>query len=132
MLRLPLSTSLPRRQASRVASVAMLVLVLLWAQTWGQWHSVLHAQHGSTGLAQAAALGHISQSAAPEHAVFDHDAGDAQCRLLDQLSHADSLPCVPLLALPVAFSAALVAQSVGLAVARWAALFQARAPPSFR
>jgi hypothetical protein len=42
------------------------------------------------------------------------------------------VPCVPLLALPVGFSAALVVQSVGLAVARWAALFQARAPPSFR
>ena len=28
----------------RMATVTILALVLLWAQTWGQWHGVLHAQ----------------------------------------------------------------------------------------
>lgn len=130
VLHLSLPASLALRQSSRFASVAMLVLALLWAQTWGQRHSVVHARHAAAAASiQVPGVGH---GLALGQTVVDHDAGDAQCRLLDQLSHADSLPCVPLQALPVEFSAALVAHSAGLAVARWAALFQARAPPSLR
>jgi hypothetical protein len=117
---LTLTASLTSLQRVRIATVAVLALALLWTQMVGQWHGVVHPPGFAVGVAPAGP------------AVFDHDAGDAQCRLLDQLSHADSVPCVPLLALPVGLSAALVVQSVGLAVARWAALFQARAPPSFR
>ena len=123
----------PPAQGRTIVCVALLALALLWAQSWGQWHGVWHAKSAPQEvLAESQTRGLGGHASAPEHAVFDHDAGDAQCRLLDQLSHADSLPCMPLLALPVELSAALVAQSVGSAVARWAALFQARGPPTFR
>ena len=129
---MPRFPSAPTRKVSRVAHVAMLALLLLWAQMWGQWHGVAHPQGFALGVAAAHVHAHEGHAAGAEHAGFDHDAGDAECRLLDQLSHADSLPCVPLLALPAGFSTALLAHNAGLAVARWAALFQARAPPTFR
>ena len=77
------------------------------------------------GLSQAT---HTSASVGSK--LFSNHQSDTDCRLFDQLSHADGatalLAVAPaLLALPEILRA-----SHGLAVARWHALFQARGPPS--
>jgi len=117
-----------RSYGVRIAAVAMLVLALLWAQTLAQRHGVVHAHPAAASLN----LQHAQGPHAVNPTWLDHDKGDAQCRLFDQLSHADGLPILPLVALPLALSVALFALQEGLAVARWAAFFQARAPPSVR
>ncbi|OYU45781.1 MAG: hypothetical protein CFE44_05695 [Burkholderiales bacterium PBB4] len=112
-------------QGVRTVYAALLALALLWAQSLGYTHAVVHGlPHAGPTAVQA------QQAEAPNLGWPDHDAGDAQCRLLDQLSHADSVPGVPWVFLPVVLSATPLLLQQGLAVARWAALFQARAPPS--
>jgi hypothetical protein len=146
--------------------VWVLVLTLLWAQSLGLWHGIVHGGHGvgsvHASLADAARLSDRAicsvsparfagssftcaersvtqafgiEGAPVSHSFFeslfgDHEAAD--CQLFDQLSHGDALATAPVLALPLGVPAAHFAHLTGLAVARWAALFQARAPPSFR
>jgi hypothetical protein len=95
----------------------LLALVLVLAQAAGIAHRVAHTALPGSTKAQS------SWSA-------DHKAGAADCRLLDQLTHADAL-CAPVLAaLPEPVSA-----QDGLTAPLWpvragaAALYQARAPP---
>jgi hypothetical protein len=59
----------------RLLPALWLALALLCAQALGLWHGTAHA----VPAAQAVA------------AFDDHDAGDADCRLFDQLLHADGL-----------------------------------------
>lgn len=59
-----------------------LALALLAAQGFGHWHRSAHA------LTQAVAAG----AATP---FDDHQPGDAECRLLDQLAQADGLAWAP-------------------------------------
>ena len=112
----------------------MLVLALLWAQSLGLWHGIVHGGHGAGSV--HASLTHVVDSHAEPHGFFEtlfgshHDGVD--CELFDQLSHGDALATAPVLALPLGVPAAHIAHLTGLAVARWAALFQARAPPFFR
>lgn len=123
--------------------VWMLVLALLWAQSLGLWHGIVHGGHGvgsvHASLALASAAPDAALSAAGEaksHSFFEslfgnhHDGVD--CELFDQLCHGDALATAPVLALPLGVPAAHIAHLTGLAVARWAALFQARAPPFSR
>ncbi len=51
---------------------------MLLLQALGLWHGVVHA-HGHPGHGQHASSGAFS----------GHDEGDEQCRLYDQLAHAD-------------------------------------------
>ena len=111
---------LPRRPLARVVLAGLLVVALLWAQSLGLWHRQVHA-----GLSQAT---HTSVSVGSK--LFSNHQSDTDCRLFDQLSHADGATALlagapALLALPEILRA-----SHGLAVARWHALFQARGPPS--
>ena len=157
--------------ASRVSVCTWgLVLALLWAQSLGVWHGIVHGGHGvgsvhtslATDTSDTAHLGDRALCSVPparfagssftcaerpaskatgttgsssSHSFFeslfgDHEATD--CQLFDQLCHGDALATALVLALPLGVLAAQFAHLTGLAVARWAAQFQARAPPISR
>jgi hypothetical protein len=110
-----------------------LVLTLLWAQSLGLWHGIVHGGHGVGSVHASLAIADAGE--AKSHGFFESLFGDHEnfdCQLFDQLSHGDALVTAPLLALPLGVPAAHIARLAGLAVARWAALFQARAPPFSR
>jgi hypothetical protein len=109
----------------------LLALVLLAAQVAGLAHRVVHTPLSGTGTpaATAQALGQDRQDQ-QRRIGADHQSGSADCRLFDQLLHADAL-CVAAavtaaLALPADNEIALQAEA---ARATSAALYLARAPP---
>jgi hypothetical protein len=86
---------------------------------------------------------HLHDHASDADPDADHDAGllaslfsshdgDPDCRLFDQASHGHAAPALAPLVLPMMLSSLLVAISQGEAIARWAALFEARGPPLTR
>jgi hypothetical protein len=107
-----------------------LVLALLVAQTLGLVHGVAHSPVQQ--VTRAAAAQHDDPAHGLIDSLFAGHGTDADCRLYDQLSHGDTAACVPALSLPVLLPATLFAYFQGEAVARHAALFEARAPPSIR
>ncbi|MFT3956527.1 MAG: hypothetical protein QM722_19725 [Piscinibacter sp.] len=95
---------------------------MLLLQALGLWHGVVHAG----GLA---AVAHAHAHAAGGERFAAHDDGDAQCRLYDQLAHADLAFADVAIGL-----AARVGETLGAAVpagrlAPQAAGFLARGPP---
>jgi hypothetical protein len=107
-----------------------MVLALLMAQTLGLVHGVAHSpvQH----VAHVASAQHDDPAHGLIDTLFSGHGSDADCRLYDQLSHGDTTACVPAVILPLLLPAALFAYFQGEAVARHAALFEARAPPPVR
>jgi hypothetical protein len=127
----------------------LLAAALLLAQLLGLMHGVVHgpqahlhshshqhAHHGSHHSAH-------SEHSAPAHSeeaeeggwlasLFDSHDGDSDCRLFDQASHGHAAPTFPMLSLPLVPSSLAIDISLGEALARWAALFDARGPPSTR
>lgn len=104
----------------------MMAAALLWLQALGLWHQVVHGHAVHSGAAPASAGGHDSHD---HHAFAGHDEGDPQCRLFDQLAHADiafaaanAAPCLTAGDGPVA------ATPAGRPAAQ-AAGFLARGPP---
>lgn len=135
-------TRLPRASARSLAWI--LVFALLLAQMLGLMHGVAHGS-------QMQALG----SGQEHHHVHDHDHdhdqgphadhgngwleslfsshdADSDCRLFDQASHGNAAPALPALSLPILLSSFVVDIPQGEALARWAALFDARGPPLTR
>ena len=120
----------------------ILVLVLLWAQSLGVWHGIVHGGHRVGSVHESLVLtdaapeatnssAGVSQSRGFFKSLFgDHATVD--CQLFDQLSHGDALAPASIPALSQGLFVACIAQLTGLVVARWAALFQARAPPFSR
>ena len=108
----------------RAASTLWLVVALLWAPIWGQWHGIAHQ------VRQA-----VAAPAATVPVAGDMDEGHAQgsalCQVLDHLGHANALSAWPVLAsllLLPAFAPVAVALP---AVALWPCRTpQARAPPA--
>jgi len=141
-----LSGTTNRRGASGLALVFALALVLLFAQFLGQTHSSVHgsvrvAAHvhaggHSTGPwhphQQANDSEHGASGGIMAHLFSGHEDGSADCHTFDQLSHIDAMPGVAALVLPLVIQPFLFSLSLGLATARWHALFQARGPPSLR
>jgi hypothetical protein len=124
----------------RAAGWCLLVLLVL-APWLGQLHAVLHpaVPQGSTGLQHTAAQQGAGAVSAPGHAggthglqrLFGtHDAGD--CRVYDQLLHADALPSAPPLVVSVVWMAVRFAVPTQPAPSCDSAVFQARAPPFAR
>jgi hypothetical protein len=123
------------RQRSRLG-VVLLVLALLWVQSLGLIHHVVHAPglHGpglhASGVVQGA-------STAPDPGVktghFDsHHSGSTDCRLFDQLAHVDGAVSGAL----VQFAYPVLSGPL-LALVAWRLVplctgFQARAPPLSR
>jgi hypothetical protein len=96
---------------------------LLFAQMLGLVHRVAHPSN------EAAAT--LSAPAAPgAHALWDgHDDG-SQCRLYDQLAHADLVVDTPGVGSVTATAAVACASPRGWRLAAQAAGFLARGPPS--
>ncbi len=131
------------------APVWLLAAALLLAQVLGLMHGVVHGP-------QAHLHSHVHHDLAFAHASHDHDdrdhsaiaqdergggwleslfsshEGDSDCRLFDQASHGQAAPTFPMLSLPPVLSSVAFDISRGEALARWAALFDARGPPSSR
>ncbi|MEO6016933.1 MAG: hypothetical protein ABIP46_06730 [Polaromonas sp.] len=80
--------------------------------------------------------GHDLHAAEAEHdagwveALFASHEADSDCRLFDQASHGSAAPALAALSLPVMLPSHVVDIPRGEALARWAALFDARAPPA--
>lgn len=134
MFRTGILTAKQRRPLGPQALAGVLVLALLWAQSLGLWHSALHGDafyNSRNGVVQSIA-NEPGQVPSVLQRLFAGHQYDADCQFFDQHSHGDALtgvaPALAVLALP----AAVLVSGHALAVARWHALFQARAPPGVR
>jgi hypothetical protein len=118
------------RKALHLLLACGLAAALLLAQTLGFVHGVAH--HKAAAHALAGAGGHADEAVLEGRVLTSlfavHD-GANDCRLYDQASHGGMLPMVVALALPVVLPPFEVAIFQGEALARWAALFDARGPP---
>jgi len=136
-------TLLPTACALRRALVAWLVFSFVATQALGLIHGITHAPGAGSGLGAGQGSGHVTVPAAHDQpargagagwmdGLFSHDSGGADCRLYDQVGHGDAMPGVPALVLPSVPPVHVFLFFQGEAVARWAALFDARGPPSSR
>jgi hypothetical protein len=120
----------------RLVCAGVLLAVLL-TQVLGFLHRVVHPDHG--GMHASAQLEEVSSYAHPEvHTtddfpwarLFGGHLVDADCRLYDQLTLADTLPGVPLVVLPVAWVATYYRPDLSAPTAAVRhPRCQARAPP---
>lgn len=127
----------PGSQKTTCLLIWALGLLLLLFQTLGLVHSI---SHGS-GSAPTTATGYAalwqspiqnSLPAAEQGALsflFPSHSSSADCRLYDQASHGSAALQVICLVPPVVLPSAAVISFQGGALARWAALFDARGPP---
>ena len=131
--------SLPRPAPARAMVWACVVAcALLLAQTLGLMHGVVHGpQARAQGYFPVNApaqnldpvAGHGASRLAP---LFSAHGGDPDCRLFDQASHGSTAPGIVSLSLPMVLAALVFDISRSEALARWAALFDARGPPLTR
>ena len=113
----------------------LLAAVLVMTQTLGLVHAITHGSSGSSlyfddefhdhdhDVAKAPGVNHFFVSLFSLH----HDVSD--CRLFDQASHDGGLAMTFKSTLPGVPPPLTVAIFQGEALARWAALFDARGPP---
>jgi hypothetical protein len=129
------------------APVWLLAAALLLAQLLGLMHGVVHGPqahlHDKAAVAHLAQLHHDQHdhdhsAIADEHgdgwlaSLFSSHGGDSDCRLFDQASQGHAAPVLPMLSLPLVLCTVAFDISRGEALARWAALFDARGPPLTR
>ena len=107
---------------SRAALTFCLVVALLWAPIWGQWHGIAHPM-------QQAVVAPSGDTAADQD--DGHALGSALCQVLDHLGHASALASWPVVASLVQFPVALPVWQTGSdsALRPWWPT-RARAPPS--
>ena len=111
----------------------LLAVVLVMTQTLGLVHAITHGSSGSSlyfqdkfhdhDEAEAPGVNHLLAS------LFSLHSEVSDCRLFDQASHDGGLAMTFKSALPVVLPPLTVAIFQGEALARWAALFDARGPP---
>jgi hypothetical protein len=118
--------------ALRRSLLWLVLLALVAAQTLGLMHRVVHVAQFER-QAQVAAL-HAYNDSSPSwtESLFGGHDGEPACRLFDQLSQGGCLPAVAALSLPVIAPLFFLQWFQGEALARWAALFDARGPPQLR
>jgi hypothetical protein len=106
---------------SRAALTFCLVVALLWAPIWGQWHGIAHQ-------VQQAVVVPSDDTAADQDE--GHALGSALCQVLDHLGHASALASWPVVASLVQFPVALPVWQTGSdsALRPWWPT-RARAPP---
>ena len=108
--------------------VWLLVFALVTAQALGLMHRVVHAPHGHAPAHQQVQASHATDWVAGLFAAH-HD--DSTCRLFDPLNH-EGAPSVPAVLLPLVPASFFLDFFQGECLARWAALYDARGPPSLR
>lgn len=116
-----------------------LALALLLAQMLGQLHAVKHAGKlgGHTGTIydadKQAAYGGFQRDVGQGNSfldrLFSSHSSTSDCRLYDHLGNGLAMPQALAAFLPIIVPSLLVAIFAGDALARWAALFDARGPP---
>lgn len=136
-----------RRGLSRAGTLVwLLAAALLLAQLLGVMHGVVHGPQAHIHLhsnvhhdghqhqQEHSALAHAEEEGEGGWlaSLFSSHDGDSDCRLFDQASHGQAAPAFPLLSLPLVLSSVAFDISRGEALARWAALFDARGPPFTR
>jgi len=127
---LPLPTAPSRFRLWVRFLLSVLAFALVLSQSLGQLHAI---KHGS--LASAAHVMAAQQAAKSHHdggflkQLFSSHGSSTDCRLYDQLGNGYALPAVALMPLPAMLPLLPVAIFAGEALARWAALFDARGPP---
>jgi hypothetical protein len=118
-----------------------MLLAVVLTQTLGVLHGIAHAPHGElhapahahahdedAGYAYQNPQDHLNGQA-PLARFFGGHAADSDCRLYDHASHADTLPTVALLALPLVWAQTHYRFLARFHVAQRHAPCQARAPP---
>jgi hypothetical protein len=112
----------------------VLLFALVAAQTLGLMHRVVHGPEfgGGTEVVSAHAHDEGHHTHSWTETLFGGHDGESTCRLFEQLSQGSCLPSVPAVLLPLAAPTFLLQWFQGEAVARWAALFDARGPPPLR
>lgn len=115
-----------------------LLLALLVAPWLGSVHAVIHARTPTAAVAVAAVPG-MAAGPVAGHAVavgsgalrrlFGDHSHNGDCRIYDQLSHADGLHLTQALPPVVLPPLAVLAWHAGECLRRWATLFDARGPP---
>lgn len=129
--------AIPRRRPLSFLTIWLLALAILTAQALGFMHGVTHppASHAGAMIRPATmAMGQPVGSAVKGklELLFSSHSSDAQCRLFDHAALSGAALQVVPMALPVLLPLFLVPIFQGEALARWAALFDARGPPSTR
>ena len=111
----------------------LVLLALLAAQTLGLMHRVVHVSQFQSEAEVASLHAHGDGSHDPSwtESLFGGHDGESACRLFDQLSQGGCLPAIAALP-PVIAPLFFLQWFQGEAVARWAALFDARGPPQLR
>ncbi len=110
----------------------MMAAALLCLQALGLWHQVVHGHVAHGGAAAAFAHGHDPHDHHEDHerhAFAGHDEGDPQCRLFDQLAHADIAFAAPAAVLAWAAQGGPESARPAGRLAPQAAGFLARGPP---
>jgi hypothetical protein len=136
------------RRINRQVMGCYLALALLLVPLFGLMHGIVHDfSHGLPAAVVGANVPHHAQPRAdslelvPVAAIHSPQwskklfAGHkkvADCLVFDQLCHADALPFLPLQVLPTLLPNIVLVTLAGEFIARWAALYQARGPPSAR
>ncbi|MCZ2496535.1 hypothetical protein GN316_07180 [Xylophilus sp. Kf1] len=121
-------------------------MVALWLAPWlGSVHAVLHARLPASVVATATAGGDgivataiatavapvasVASAARPLRRLFGDHGHEGDCRIYDQLSHADGLHLTQALPPVLLPPLATMAWHAGECLRRWATLFDARGPP---
>ena len=111
----------------------LLVAVLVMTQTMGLVHTITHGPSGSSLHSHDHDNEHAEVEASDSShvlaALFSSHQDSSDCRLYDQASHDGGLVTAIQSTLPVMPPPFTVAIFQGEALARWAALFDARGPP---
>jgi hypothetical protein len=115
----------------------LLAAVLVMTQTLGVVHGITHGPSGSMLHSHAHDGAHDHDHAEVVavgssdffESLFSSHQEASDCRLYDQASHDGAFVAVTPLVLPVVPPPFSVAIFQGEALARWAALFDARGPP---
>ena len=115
----------------------LLAAVLVMTQTLGQVHAITHGSSGSSLYSVDEFHDHDhshSEAGAPSvnhffASLFSLHLDVSDCRLFDQASHDGGLAMVLKSTLPGVPPPVTVSIFHGEALARWAALFDARGPP---
>lgn len=123
----------PPLRRPRLWQAWLLAVLLLAAQALGLAHRVAHAPGlaHQTGHPPAAAHAVQASAAHADGHASGHEAGSPDCRLIDQLAHADALCGAASLPPALPRTAAIAPAVPGLALpSRGAAAYLARAPPA--